>query len=189
MEDVLDLGIEAPEDPICATPTHPFSSSSSASASSGKPSSVAPHTPTVGKGAAGTKPSLASITVDLPNGGILKYFDADRRFEATCANDQHKTANGHKCRLTRYIPEKFAADQPHRGRCIGQLAAWLLDSFKDGFKNNADRVNKFYVRTLDRSDRKAARQMIYELSSGLPLKICEPPKLTESEDSEPEDIY
>ena len=65
----------------------------------------------------------ASVGVDLPNGSIRFYF-ADKRFEATCMSDNHKTKDGTRCRLTRmgFIKKDM---NPENGRPIGTLAAWL----------------------------------------------------------------
>ena len=71
-----------------------------------------------------------SVGVNLP-GGSIRFYYKDKRFEATCMNDAHKTRDGTRCRLTRVgcINPDMSSEN---GRPIGTLAAWLQEGGTDG---------------------------------------------------------
>ena len=78
-------------------------------------------------------------------------------------NDNHKTKDGTRCRLTRmcFIKKDMS---PENGRPIGTLAAWLEDCFvKDEREEHRD---PFYIFSLEEKKRQDARQSVMCMPCG-----------------------
>lgn len=96
-------------------------------------------------------------------GGIIRYFPHDKRFEAVCLKAAHKRDETHFCVLTRYAREY---KNPHKGRCVGLMAAWLRLDF---LETHSDHINSFVQNSLSQSDRQTARDEVKALPNGLLL--------------------
>ena len=107
----------------------------------------------------------ASIVMYVP-GGHVRYYDSDKRFEATCYNRAHWTDEGRPCRVTRTGlggASVGEGDAPN-GRPLGTLVAWLADG-----EHLLDRIqhrNVFYIASLGIGKRKAARDLVREHPEG-----------------------
>ena len=113
----------------------------------------------------------ASILVDVP-GGKLRYFFSDGRFEATCGNDNHKTAGGVPCRLTR--TSCAAGDDLANGRPVGTLAAWLAQSLD--VPSREEHRCPFAIQPLPRGAREVARETVAASVNGPALMAHERPR-------------
>ena len=116
--------------------------------------------------------SGASVGVDLPSGSSRFDF-VDKRVEATCMDDRHKTADGTRCRLTRvgflgeYMPDE-------NGRPIRTMAAWLADSFT--MLTREMHGDPFYIISVGEQKRKDARQQVLCMPCGPELAKGERPR-------------
>ena len=117
-------------------------------------------------------------------GGTIRYYKRDRRFEATCTNEDHQTLVGHKCRLTITMPEPNGGDQS-QARCLGRMGAWLEDQFDPAMVIGADHKNKHYVRSITHGRRKNSRQQMKLIAGFAELTAFEP-AVGLGVDSEPE---
>ena len=90
--------------------------------------------------------------------------------------------------MTRYVPSHTDPGKPGRGRVIGQMALFLLDSFDTRFGSGEEHKNVFYVKLMPRDLRRAARDDVYKMENGLRLRGCEFPKDNPLDDSEPENL-
>ena len=114
----------------------------------------------------------------LPNGGSLRFYFADGRFEASCPNLLHMLGD-HKCRLTRTCHGN--GDNEEAGRPVGLMIAWLLDAFSDVDGETHRSVWKLLTYNL--SDRRAAREIVTGLGGGADLLAKE----REPREGEPEE--
>lgn len=127
----------------------------------------------------------AQVTVFLAH-GKLSYYPHDQRFEAVCrrhqaAPDVATGSSGVLCRLTR--TGRANARRPAQGRPCGLMMAWLHVAAEV-----ADRTchcDAFFVGSISREARRAARAMLSELPNGALLLQCER-ALRAGEDSEPD---
>ena len=105
----------------------------------------------LGVGAAALVPSHpravvgeGSAAVEFEDGGTIRYFFADRRYEAECRNCNRLTPAGRPCRLSRNVPEDFSGvEDTTRFMVLGRMSRYILDSFNPEVACGGDHKNPF----------------------------------------------
>lgn len=105
----------------------------------------------------------ASILLDFGGDCRIRYFFLDNRFEATCGNPAHVSAQGTPCRLTRTAIGDGEGLGPN-GRPLGSMAEWLMDSFV--ISTREEHRNPFYIMSLPLEGRQRRREQIKTMVCG-----------------------
>ena len=115
--------------------------------------------------------SGASILLEVPHHGYIRYYHADGRYEATCLNTFHVHEGSH-CRLTRASTRR-PGTEPGNGRPLGLFVAWLWLS-----RDSPDREehrSPFTILPIPLNVREDARRLIKDALNGLLMSSKERP--------------
>ena len=118
----------------------------------------------------------ADVVVVVPGLGAIRYYDKDKRMEATCAVHASE-----RCRLTRGT--RVGVD-PDYGRPIGFMMLWLQRSHLPHVAMKAEHTNPFFYALLCSAieDRRAAREALKALPNGPELMAFERPRRDDEPD-------
>ena len=124
----------APEEGSGVCPPPPVPSHPRHSAAASSSSMIAPPSPASSVRSTGSR-LPPTVELKLPS-GVLSYYDADKRFQATCCNETHRgSSNG--CVLTRYAKKNSHL----KGKPVSFLVEWLtMGSVLDGKPEHWDKA-------------------------------------------------